>query len=151
MKITKEEFEKLYSDDITKKEYDRIISAIDVRFVEIMKVINKTKPSSCWFDYDNLDYQGEESGGYFDPEYYKEDIGFGGECLNIPEPYYDSFPTRWLWEDFEDEFKREVETFQKQEKLKKEKEELKKAEKQNLIKQIKSKLTKEEWAIIKFK
>ena len=65
-----------------------------------------------WFDYGNCNYESENSNGYFDIDEYKEDISVGGEC-SLPDPYgcdY-GFPTRWLWEDFEEEAKKEIENF----------------------------------------
>ena len=154
MKITKEEFEKLYDENISKKEYDSIINKIDERFGEIVKHIAKKHPN-MWYDYGNCDYYSEDSGGYFDPEDYNEFIEVGGEWVNIPEPYNDSFPTSWLWEDFEEEFETEVKSYKEKKIKKKEaektKKQAKKAEKEKLIVQIKSKLSKEELKVIKFK
>ena len=81
MKITKEQFESLYSDKITKKEYDHIISLITDRFSEICKKIIKHH-NDMWFDYGNCDYYSENSGGYFDPKEYKNFIEIGGEWVN---------------------------------------------------------------------
>ena len=156
MKITKAEFDKLYTDDISKKEYDAIISKIDERFQEICEVILPEK--YAWYDYGNCEYDTEESGGCFDIHEYKSTISIGGDDAFLPEPYLgdgNCFPTRWLWEDFEDEFKTEVEN-SKLNRLKLK--EAAKVKKQNLknemakFKQlIKSKLTKEELKYISFK
>lgn len=154
MKITKEEFYKLYSEDITKKEYDTIISKIDIRFNEICVAIIP-KRDRMWFDYSNCDYGSDDSGGYFDPQEYNEFISIGGGFADLPEPYGDGFPTRWLYEDFEDEFKSKVAEHKEKEaqaklKAKNQQEELK-ARKAEMKKIIGSKLTKEELKYIKFK
>src|SRR6185295_14907449 len=107
MKITKEKFDRIYDENISKKEYDQIIEEIDERFFEITRAISKKNPE-MWIDYSNCNYGHDDcSDGRFDPEDYKEFIYIGGEFVNIPKPYgYDnSFPTRWLWEDFEQEFR----------------------------------------------
>jgi hypothetical protein len=154
MKITKKEFDSLYSDDITKKEYDRIINKIDNRFSEIMMTL-LPNPTKGWFDYGNCNYDSEESGGYFDPHWYKEEIEIGGECSYLPDPFGEYIPTRWLWEDFQVEFAKEKAGHRKaleiaKTKKKKAAEKLK-LKKEKLRKSIEKKLTKEELKAIKFK
>ena len=43
MKILKEEFDSLYDENISKKEYERILSKIDQRFIEIVDEIKQKK------------------------------------------------------------------------------------------------------------
>ena len=57
MKITKEEFDSLYSNNITKKNYDIIISKIDERFSEIIRKIIPNLNRKGWYDYGNCDYE----------------------------------------------------------------------------------------------
>jgi len=77
-KITQEEFNRLYSDDISKKEYDAIIAKIDARFSHIMlTLVPSLKKKKGWFDYGNCNYDSEVSGGFFDPEDYKKFIAVG--------------------------------------------------------------------------
>lgn len=154
MKLTKEEYFSLWSDDISKKQYDIIISKINDRFYYIMKTI-------CielnWWDFDN---GWEEGSGFFEPcDYYKNSntyITFRGN-YRLPQPYSScpNIPIRWLWEDFEESFKKEVEEYKikkEQDKIKaKEKRELAKINKENMRGIISSKLTKEELKYIKFK
>lgn len=163
--ITKEDFDKLYSDDISKKEYDRIISLIEGRVQEIVRLIfPQIYKGRNWWDYSNCYYSDEGSNGYFDPEEYKEEISIGGEN-SFPEPYNEpptdgngSFPTRWLWTDNEDikkEFNSEIQKI-KQADLKekqdaKQKREEAKIRKAKFKEIIKSKLTKEELKYINFK
>jgi hypothetical protein len=162
--ITKQQFDSLYSDKITKKEYDKIISEIDYRFDEIVLLINPNiKKNGGWFVYGNFDYESEQDEGYFDIWDFENKINIGGEC-SFPEPYYFSsqgqgyIPTRWLWTNNDEillEFNSEVEKakldkLNKKEALKKQREILKEKKKQ--VKEIiLSKLTKEELKYIKFK
>ena len=154
MKITKKEFNSLYSDDITKKEYDNIIVKIDRRFSEIMIAL-LSNPTKGWFDYGNCSYDSEESGGFFDPKRYEEGISIGGEYSELPEPFLDEFPTRWLWEDFQVEFTKEVTEHRKVLRLartkRKESSEKLKLKKAKFRKSIEKKLTKEELKAIRFK
>jgi len=154
--ITKEQFYSLYSDDITKKQYDKIIEKIDERFTEICKrFVIKTDKYEPWYDYGNAIFEDETSKGFFDPQEYKSDIRIIGEHLNPPPGYDWSFPTRWLWEDFEEELKQTVKNFKEQEKARKEKQKKQREERKEQVKilreSIKSKLTPQELKIIKFK
>ena len=71
-----------------------------------------------------------------------------------PEGYDFSFPTRWLWEDFEEELKTETEKaigqIEKAKEKAKEKRLQKKASTKALQESVRQKLTKEELKIIKF-
>jgi hypothetical protein len=116
MKLTHEEFKKLYASDILKSEYDTILGKIDERFGDVVKLIRPLN-NRGWFDYANCDYESEDSGGEFDLDRYKDKITIGGEC-EFPEPYCNTdegcgyIPTRWLWTDDTDilkEFSDEVE------------------------------------------
>jgi hypothetical protein len=154
MKITKEDYLKLADDSISKREYDTIIGNIDNRFDEIMKFIAIGKIH--WYDYSNGDSHAEID-GHFVPNNYgiRDYIGFEGD-YTIPEPYADSgIPIRWLWEDFEVEFKHEVEKYKSQKIKDKETNKVKretiKTKKANMKLIIRSKLTKEELKFIKFK
>lgn len=162
--ITKEQFDKLYSNDITKKEYDEIISLIDTRFCKIMEIIHPNRDKRMWFDYENCNYDDEKSEGFFDIKKYKDNIYIGGECINFPEPYANygwlgaGFPTRWLWTDddeilneFQIQIKKwEIEELEKKKLAKQKLEELKQ-KKEKIKKTIESKLTKEELEHVLFK
>lgn len=164
MKIAKEDFDKLYSDDISKKEYDRIIYLINERFFDIIILLfPKIQEGGDWFDYANCDYEAEDSDGQFDIDKYKSEICIGG-CCDFPEPYCCTdegngyIPTRWLWTDdneIKKEFNKEVEKA-KQEKLNKKQSDKQKREELKVRKVkfreiIKTKLTKEELKYIDFK
>lgn len=155
MKITQKEFDSLYSDSITKKDYDAIITKIDTRFTEIVTYLNPKVLENGWFDYDNCSYGSDGSNGFFEPERYKKEIGIGGECPELKYPYGSYIPTRWLWEDFKEEFDRETTAYEKNVEAKKlkEKTEVLKQElgKKELQKSIKAKLTKDELKVISFR
>lgn len=147
--ITKVEFEKLFDDSITVKEHSQIVEKITQRCAEIIKVMC---PNKYWWDFDTGTYEGEKSDGFFNPIRYKEEISIMGENLNMPEPFVDSFPTRWLWEDFEPEFRKTVADFKAQKDAKKAaKKQTKSNKKQQIIMSIKSKLTPEELKLVRFK
>lgn len=152
MKIPKEQFDRLTSDSITKKEYDKLLGNISSRVHEIVMFMCNGKYS--WYDFANEDEEGKP--GWFDPVWYKDEIELTG-VFTFPPPYFDPpyFPTRWIYEDFEDEFKRTVEgnaeVVKKQKAEEKAKREAKKVKKLEMISLIKSKLSKEELKYIKFK
>lgn len=153
-KLTKSEYLSLWGEKISKKEYDQILVKINERFQYIMKTIC-TKLS--WWDYDN---GWEETSVYFQPNKYHADedsyINFDGE-YTMPSSYNScpDIPIKWLWTDFEEEFKKEVEDekvrrVQEKEKLKEKRADAK-IKKHTIKEIILSKLTKEELKFIKFK
>lgn len=155
--IKKEEFDLLYDENITKKQYDEIISKIDRRFADIcIKFLIKHDGNNWWYDYGNGHYDSEVSGGYFDPVEYKDEIEIIGEWIDMPPGFYDNIiPTRWLWEDWEEEFEQIKNEFLKKEQELKNKQKENRTKltekKQELQKSIKEKLTKEELSAITFK
>lgn len=152
MKIPKADFDRLTSDSITKKDYDILLKCISSRVHEIVMFMCGGKYK--WYDFANED--GEGKPGWFDPVWYKDDIELTGS-FTFPDPYFNppSFPTRWIYEDFEEEFKRTVEgnaeVVKKQKAEEKAKREARKAKREEMITLIKSKLTKEELRFVKFK
>lgn len=161
--MTKEEFDKLYSNDISKKEYDRIISLIDQRSSDVVMLIWPKICDDGWFVYANYSYEDKESEGYFDINEYKKEICYGGD-FKFPEPYCFTdeglgyIPTRWLWTDDEEilkEFntnvkKAEQSKSKKKQEAKQKREELK-VRKAKFKEIIKSKLSEEELKYINFK
>ena len=155
MKITKEEFDKLYDDSISKFEYDNIISKIDERFNEIIDALLPNIRKRGWVDYGNCSYYSDGPEGYFDPKKYREWIEIAGEYASLPDPYNYNFPTRWLWEDtFKEEFDKEVLNAKINKMSEKEKKKQKRIElqerKNKFRKVIESKLTKEELKYVSF-
>jgi hypothetical protein len=161
MKITKEEFDSLFSDDISKKKYDDIIHRIDVRVKEVWKNILKLQGRKLdWYDYDNgcgRDNNGDPIDGSFDPISYKENITFSGEWSgrDYDMPYNDYIPTNFLWEDYEEKVLKDIQAYKDNEIAEKIKVAAKRLElkehRKAIIESIKSKLTKEELRFIKFK
>jgi hypothetical protein len=154
--LTKDEFMRLYDEYISKKDYDNIIYKITHRVREIVLTMVKPHTNRFWWDFDNCNYDSDNSDGFFDPAKYREGIGIGGENVNFPEPYDcdPGFPTRWLWDaEFEKEFKKEVEKYKEEEASAKAnaKEKARKLYRASLAEQIKAKLTPEELKIVKFK
>ena len=154
MKVPKADFDRLTSDSITKKEYDKLVESIHSRVNEIVEFMCKGHRLE-WYDFSN---EGGKDGnpGWFDPVWYKTEIELAGS-FTFPPPY-DSppcFPTRWIYEDFEDEFKKTVEgnaeAVKKQKAEERNKREAKKAKRDEMISIIKSKLSKEELKFITFK
>lgn len=152
--ITKEEFDSLYTDEITVKKYNLILEKIDKRFVEICQkflIIN----AQGWFDYDNH-YDCGDCGGKFDPIAYKENIYIDGR-FQLPPGYDESvIPTRWLWEkNWENELKETIKKEKEKEKIQKEKlrreKTFGKKEKNRILKSIQKKLTKEELDFLEIK
>jgi hypothetical protein len=149
-KITKKEFDSLYDSNITHKQYNKILEKIDKRFQEIVLTMIPGVRKKGWYDYGNCSYEGENSNGSFDPDEYKDEISVGGEFALLPEPYRcdNSFPTRWLWEDFEEEFNDTVLKYKLEEEkeslIQKQNREALKLKKTMIWESVKQKLTKEE-------
>jgi hypothetical protein len=81
-KIDKAEFDSLFSDTITKKDYDSIIAKIEQR---CSYIVNTFSSHLEWWDFNNLGYE-DEIPGSFDPEKYKNYIGYSG-TLSVPKIY----------------------------------------------------------------
>jgi hypothetical protein len=147
--LTKEEFDLLYDENISKKLYDEIISKIDMRMYEIVKDISiYPNISKFWVDYHN---GGKEVNGYFDTHRYREYIFLDGE-FTFPDYLNSSYiPTRWLWSDYKSEIKELQEKEEKRKEKAKDSANKRKEKKETLKISIKSKLTPEELKIIKFK
>lgn len=162
MKITKEEFYSLYSEDISKKSYDNIIIKINHRVDEVWRdILNIQGIKLDWYDYDNgggRDNDGDPINGNFVPELYEEDIGFTGEWsgnVDYDKPYNNYIPTKFLWEDYEEKVLEDIKSYKENKERKKIENTAKRLElkerRKVMIESIKSKLTKEELRFIKFK
>lgn len=157
MKITQEDFDKLSSDGITKKQYDNITTLIDSRFREIVSLISAKDNKGGWFVYGNFKEADENDEGFFDLGDYSENIEIGGEW-SLAEPYGNYIPTRWLWTDdelilkeYQENIAKEKEKLEAAKVLRKEKAQKLKAKKSEMQGIIRGKLTPEELKYIKFK
>jgi hypothetical protein len=160
MKLTKQDLANLSSDDITKREYNNLISRISDRVDTIWRKICKISGRKLdWWAFENdvdLGNGNGSTGGEFDPESDRDFITIIGDVTRNDSEYDDGFPTRFLWEDdWEKEVVQSLEA-DKKEKLKakqsaKQKREDLKIERNINIRLIKAKLTKEELKYITFK
>lgn len=161
--IPKSVIDKIISGEATLKEFEEYKNKINARFCYIIQTISKIKNYEInWFDYDNLALD-DEINGFFDPSRYKDNIYFVVQYYNKRtfdyknhnfNLYENSFPTSFLYSDFEDlvssqyqKFKDDIDnSILKENQIKKE-------FNQNynkMVEQIKTKLTKEELAYVTF-
>lgn len=149
--IDKEDFDKLFDENLTIKEQARIIELIDERADYICRKYLLVKNTDTWWDYDN---GSKEVDGQFDAELYREYIDIDCSQLKPWTASCNSFPTKWLWES-DEEIEAEIKSLSDEEQDKKEKAKQKRIDKKKqldlLKKSISSKLTKEELKVIKFK
>jgi len=149
-KIEKEVMDQVFSGTLTVKEQNKILEKVSDRCDYIVRKAFEIQGLIVhWWDFDNEGGK-DGSSGYFDPEQYEEEFyitgDFGGhtsDCI-----YLNVFPTKWLWNDFEDELIKEIESQRKSilsEKIKqKAKNVERKQKKDKLIESALSKLTSEE-------
>lgn len=108
-KITKEEFNSLFSDDITVGSQKFILAKIDERITYILK---KLSPKMKWWTFAGR--REEEEGEFFKSvDSSHEYIRLIGE-FSIPEAFDYSdewFSAHWLWTDFEEEYNKIVSDF----------------------------------------
>jgi hypothetical protein len=154
-KMDKQVVDKFLDGSLTVKESDKIKEDIVDRCNYIVRSIWQLQGYGKvfgWWDFAN---EGGKDGpsGYFDRYSYREIISTTGEVERHHEwpydmLYNDGFPTKWLWEDFEDALVQEATKFKEDEKKKKETEKQKRVEreakKKELIASALTKLTPEE-------
>jgi len=150
-KLDKALMDKVFNGSLTVKEFSAIEEKIDNRFFYVLKKIMEIQGVNVkWVDYAN---EGGKDGsqGYFDPVWYREAIDFTGEFEGLyskDKCYLESFPTRFLWEDFEEQVTKEYKDHKNQIEQKKIDDKKKRIErkeqKERLIKSAFSKLTPEE-------
>jgi hypothetical protein len=156
--MIKEEFDKIYDPNITKRDYDALKEQIEARFREVVGLFNLK--GYYWFDFANLGFESEED-GFFDENEYSEYIDINGD-IKLPEPYGGvceyRIPTRWLWtsdNDVKKEIATEVKKYKEEEELARAKAKLTRENRKKYLKDMKevitSKLTKEELKCITFK
>jgi hypothetical protein len=151
--LTKEEFDKLFDLDVSvraKKEVEaKLAGRFDYIIHKMADIIGRTVH---WYDYDNEG--GEYSPGYFDSDSYDTNIGYVGEFGSTKnegfDTYQDSFPTTWLYEDFEAKLAQEVKEFNVEEQKAQEQKNKDKEKGKEIKAGILAKLTPEERCYIVF-
>jgi hypothetical protein len=175
--LTKEEFEKLFSDEITVKEKKVLTEKVLDRIQNIVEKTAKLFNFKVeWYDFDNGDADAEID-GYFDVDRYQNVIDFEGRFLvddKTKENYFDSsyvieskdfhlngyrfsIPSDWLHENVDEKLLETFNNIQNDWKSKQEKAEAKRASAKaralkapEIMASIRSKLTPEELSYITF-
>ena len=157
-KLTQEQFNQLIDENTSRKTFKELSSLVTCRFDYIInKMASIIGFEVEWYDYAN-EGGNEPSLGYFDPEKYASEISFTGVFKKHRNPEFDkysfSFPTSWLFQDFENSLISEVNQFiQKKELVKQQKQQAQQQLQQNvdITKQnILSKLSDDEKKFIFF-
>ena len=157
-KLTQEQFNQLIDENTSRKTFKDLSSLATYRFDYIInKMASIIGFEVDWYDYEN-EGGDEYSPGHFDPEKYASEISFTGVFKKHKNPEFDkysfSFPTSWLFQDFENSLISEVNQFiQKKELVKQQKQQAQQQLQQNvdITKQnILSKLSDDEKKFIFF-
>ena len=157
-KLTQEQFNQLIDENTSRKTFKDLSSLVTCRFDYIInKMASIIGFEVDWYDYAN-EGGNEHSLGHFDPEAYASKISFTGVFKKHKNPEFDkysfSFPTSWLFQDFENSLISEVNQFiQKKELVKQQKQQAQQQLQQNvdITKQnILSKLSDDEKKFIFF-
>ena len=157
-KLTQEQFNQLIDENTSRKTFKDLSSLVTCRFDYIInKMASIIGFEVDWYDYAN-EGGNEHSLGHFDPEAYASKISFTGVFKKHKNPEFDkysfSFPTSWLYQDFENSLVSEVNQFiQKKELVKQQKQQAQQQLQQNvdITKQnILSKLSDDEKKFIFF-
>ena len=157
-KLTQEQFNQLIDENTSRKTFKDLSSLATSRFDYIInKMASIIGFEVDWYDYEN-EGRDEYSPGHFDPEKYASEISFTGVFKKHKNPEFDkysfSFPTSWLFQDFENSLISEVNQFiQKKELVKQQKQQAQQQLQQNvdITKQnILSKLSDDEKKFIFF-
>jgi len=125
-KLTQEQFNQLIDQNTSRKTFKDLSSLVTFRFDYIInKMASIIGFEVDWYDYAN-EGGNEHSLGHFDPEAYASKISFTGVFKKHKNPEFDkysfSFPTSWLYQDFENSLVSEVNQFiQKKELVKQQK------------------------------
>lgn len=148
--IDKSKMDKVFDGSMTLKDMDSVMVVITDRCDYVVRKIFEIQGGKVdWWDFSN---EGGKDGpsGYFDHNRYKNEVRFIGLFSGNWDKFYitDSFPTSWLWEDFESKLTQEIKDWKN--KVAKEEEETKKKlverenKKKELIASALAKLTPEE-------
>lgn len=114
-KLTQEQFNQLIDQNTSRKTFKELSSLVTCRFDYIInKMASIIGFEVDWYDYAN-EGGNEPSLGHFDPEAYASKISFTGVFKKHKNPEFDkynfSFPTSWLYQDFENSLVSEVNQF----------------------------------------
>jgi hypothetical protein len=114
--FTEEESNKLFDDNLSEQEQNKLLKKADERFQYIMKVSGEIIGRKWeWFDF--ITQNENSSRGYFCKDTFKNEIEFIGQSSVIKNYGFDQYdncvPTNWLWTNFEEALKKEVEQFEK--------------------------------------
>jgi len=147
-KIDKALMDRLFDGSMTVKEANELIERIEDRCNYIVRTFidiwGKWNEEIDWWDFSN-ECGKDGPSGYFNEVKYKFKVGFTGEFEFDGDR---TFPTKWIWEDFEEEQIKEAADWKI--KIQKDKEEAKakriadEANRKALIKSALKKLTTEE-------
>lgn len=163
--ILKEDFDKLFDENISKKEYDCIIGLVNNRVNHILLycILKVLKINWHAYSYSNDIYfyngaGGGSDGGFFDPLAYRDFIELYIDSKSGLTIYRDGFPTEFLFLDDEEIKRRVLKEYEekkqdeiREKEMKKQKRIAEKAKKAEMKSIIQSKLTKEELKFIRFK
>ena len=136
-KLTQEQFNQLIDENTSRKTFKDLSSLVTCRFDYIInKMASIIGFEVDWYDYAN-EGGNEPSLGHFDPEAYASKISFTGVFKKHKNPEFDkynfSFPTSWLYQDFENSLVSEVNQFiQKKELVKQQKQQAQQQLQQNV-------------------
>ena len=137
-KLTQEQFNQLIDQNTSRKTFKDLSSLVTCRFDYIInKMASIIGFEVDWYDYANEGGNDEYSLGHFDPEAYASKISFTGVFKKHKNPEFDkysfSFPTSWLYQDFENSLVSEVNQFiQKKELVKQQKQQAQQQLQQNV-------------------
>lgn len=157
-KMDKDYFLAIFNEDITVRQRKEIIRLMEQRMEYIMRTLFELNGGTVyWYDFDN---NCEESDGHFDPDRYRLTVNFTGDWKTGKHIVTDhienqEFPTRWFYEDFEEEVVKSLAEKKDKVEQKRLTVQQKKEVKQQRAKEVKArivgKLTPEELSYIKFK
>lgn len=114
-KLTKEQFDKAIDENTSRKEFKELSSLITERFTYIIYTIAEIVGRDVkWHDFDN-EGGNEYSPGSFDPSEYSHQISYTGDIRSLKNKDFDTydgqFPSSWLFTDFEESLKTELQSF----------------------------------------
>lgn len=163
-KLSEPLMKSIFDGSITLKEYNKNKGAIHARCDYIVRKIMEIQEVTdwTWWDFNNgseiENCRGEiekGSDGYFNPDQYAQNVEFNcrfrffGDNLNFSLlPYHNTFPTRWIWMDFEEECQQEYQKIVRQWEKSKSGIKAKKEEKEKIKKEALQKLTPEERKVL---